>query len=250
MTRSLFPLLLVTLLGAGPAWAATEPVEVKAEGVGLDVIQPTLRDLVNDGQPFEAKFQNVVLADQAQLTSSIPDPASLPPGSEVKIEGAIADRPFELKVENEAGRTEVKVEGLTFQNDQALKDFLNTFKNANEVKFEGVVAGQRVEAKLEQGRLKVEHEGVSGDKRHRGRDGTSKTLNDEHARDMGKDDLNRHRGRDERATEKRERVEKQEDLARDRDRRADRMDRMDHREGHDRVERADRADRADHSGRH
>lgn len=245
MTRSLFPLLLVALLGAGPAWAATEPVEVKGEGVGLDVIQPTLNDLINDKQPFEAKFQNVVLTDQAQLTSIIPDPASLPPGSEVKIQGAIADRPFELKVENQAGRTEVKIEGLTFASDQALKDFLSTFQNANEVKFEGVVAGQRVEAKLEQGRLKVENEGVSGDKRHRGRDGTSKTLNDEHAKDMGKDDLNRHRGRDEQAMEKREQVEKREDLARDRGDRRDRIERMERQERQERVERPERAEHAE-----
>ncbi len=240
MTRSVFPLLLVTFLGAGPAWAASEPVEVKVEGADLAVIQSTL---AGAAEGFEAKFQgvDVTAADQAQLRDIVTGLADLPRDAEVKIQGTVDGRPFEVKAENEAGRTEVKVEGLAFNDFATLEAFLRQF---SEAKFEGVVAGQRVEAKFEEGRLKVEHEGVSGDRRHRGRDGTSKTLNDEHAKDMGKDDLNRHRGRDERAIEKRERVGKQEDLARDRDRRADRMDRMDHREGHDRIE------RADHSGRH
>lgn len=250
MTRSLFPLLLVTLLGAGPARAASEPVEVKVEGADLAVIQSTL---AGAAAGFEAKFQgvDVTTADQGQLRDIVTGLANLPRDSEVKIQGTVDGRPFEVKAENEAGRTEVKVEGLAFNDFAGLEAFLRQF---SEAKFEGVVAGQRVEAKFEEGRLKVENEGVSGDRRHRGRDGTSKTLNnDEHARDMGKDDLNRHRGRDERAIEKRERVGKQEDLARDR---GDRRDRMEHRDGHDRVERADRheraerADRADHSGRH
>jgi hypothetical protein len=303
-------LLLATLLGAGQAWAASERAEVKVEPATPGVIQSTLfgspgnPGLVGGQEPFEAKFQGVDLIDQAQLISLVPDPANLPRDSEVKIEGAIdgrlfelkveneagrtevkvegltvqgdlraflnslpradevkiegaiADRPFEVKVENEAGRTEVKVEGLTFENRAALDAFLSSFPNADEVKFEGFVGNQRVEAKFEEGRLKVEHEGVSGDRRHRGRDGTSKDLNDEHARDRGKDDLNRHRGRDERAIENRGRVEKRDELAQDRGHRGDRLERMEHRDGHERGERAERheraerADRADHSGRH
>ncbi len=257
--RSVFPLLLVTLLGAGQAWAASEAVEVKFEDATLADIQGQLPGLVGGQQPFEAKFQgvDVTAADQGQLRNIVTGLANLPRDSEVKIEGAIADRPFEVKAENEAGRTEVKVEGLTFENRAALDAFLASFPNANEVKFEGFVIEngqlQRVEAKFEEGRLKVEHEDVSGDRRHRGRDGTSKTLNDEHAKDMGRDDLNRHRGRDDQAIEKRGRMEKQDELARGLDRRGDGMD---HREGHDRVDRADRhggadrADRAEHSGRH
>ncbi len=79
--------------------------------------------------------------------------------------------------------------------------------------------------------------------------GASENLNDDHAKDMGKDDLNRHHGRDERAIEKHERVEEQDELAEDRDRQGDRMERTEHREGHERSEGADRHERAEHAER-
>ncbi|HWP35517.1 MAG TPA: hypothetical protein VNM66_07970, partial [Thermodesulfobacteriota bacterium] len=197
-----FPAVLVaTLLAAGPARAGQEPAEVKLQAPAPDVIQSTLADLVAAGQPFELKAEQVVLADQAQLAALVPDPATLPPGSEVRIEGTLAGRPFEAKVETQAGQVEVAVEGVTFATPEALDAFLARFRNATEVKVEGFVVTatgevQRVEAKLEQGKLEIEREGVGADKRHRGREGTSATLNAERARDRGKDDLHRQRGRE------------------------------------------------------
>lgn len=366
MKQALTPLLLVmALLLTSQASAA--PQEVAIKGATLTEIRttlfgsPTQPGLASSQQPFEAKFQRVVLTrqDTPQLIDLVRDTtASLPPGSEMKIQGTIDGRPFEAEVEKEKGRTEVKLEGLTFANQQQVVDLLNTLnsqgvrevklkgvvngrrieaevkerrgrrevklegvtfasqsefmaqlntssQNASRVKLEGFVNGrqveaqakdgkvkiegltfssreqvdqvvaslqqqgfrevkvegfvgnERIEAKLKEGKLKVEAKGRERDRRQRGKEGVSSSLNDEHAKDRGKDDRNRHRGREEKAVERegrekherdqdgqREKAEKRERLERkSRDERSERLERTEHPDRRERVERIERVER-------
>jgi hypothetical protein len=132
----------------------------------------------------------------------------------VKLRGTVGGNRFDARIE----RGEVKLEGLSFKNQDELKAFVTTLQTSTtirEVKVEAVVNGTPMIAKLENGRLRTE-----------ARDGN---------RGPGSDRLGRDQAQGNRD---------------DRSGRGDRGDRPDRVERNDRTDRVDRVERTDRSGRH
>ncbi len=263
------------------------PSEVKLRGVAFTEVVSRLfgpGGLLSSTRPFELKADRVTLTAQQAQSFFTPGAAGMSQdfaalvsriqqqrGSEVAIRGvvettgaggAVTRRPFEAKVE--AG--EVKIRGLALTQTQfdALVTRLQGTTGARELKVEAVVDGRRVEAKLENGVLR---ERADGDRRGRGREGTSATLNADRATDRGRDLDHSIRGRDRAELERdkgergprvdrAERVERQRAERIERAERPERIERVERPERPERVERAERAERPerverpDRSGRH
>jgi len=271
---------------------SVEPgVEVQLQNVNFPAVKEQLfgnmgtMGLLNGTAPFELQAQGVVFT-QANIDAFFPaaPPTCSPtapcmdfvtlvtrvqqlPGTEVKIQGMVSGgTPFQLKVE--AG--EVKIQGLTLTQDQfnTLRARLQATAGIREFKIDAIVNGQRMVAKFENEGGKIETKvetkdksrGRAEDKRHRGEEGTSASLNNTD-RDQGKDLDHSIRGR-ERAVlegEKAGRSDPPERLGRvrrdemieklDRPERIDRAERPQRMERMERPQRMERVERPEHRDR-
>jgi hypothetical protein len=134
--------------------------EVRVTRASLDEARQTLfgqgaeAGLITRGRPFEAKFDRMALGSQeaASLMLLISEVTKLPPRSEVKLEGAIDKMPFKARIQKDRkGRVEVKIEGLTFTDQQELLGVLGALAQQGvwEAQLRGIVEGKRVEVSLE-----------------------------------------------------------------------------------------------------
>jgi len=145
------------------------------------------------------------------------------PGTEVKLLGTVGGNRFEARIE----RAEVKLEGLSFKNQDELKAFVTTLQTSTtvrELKVEAVVNGTPMIVKFENGRLRTE-----------ARDGNRAPGSDRLGRDQAQTNRDDRSGRGDRG---------------DRPDRVDRSDRTDRVDRVERTDRADRIERPDRSGRH
>jgi hypothetical protein len=137
----------------------------------LSGIQKTL--FGQSGQPdvnhgtisVEAEFLGLVLPaeDSPKLLDLVRSIIKLPPGSEVTIQGTAGDQPFEVKVEIKEDMTEVEIDGLTFQSQQAVESLLTDLRKQGvaEAKIQGFTNGQKVEAQfqVQEGKREIKLEG-------------------------------------------------------------------------------------------
>lgn len=246
------------LFGTGGLLNQNQPFELKAENVVLTPaqVQSFFFQAVSPGGSGAGTTVTggFVPADFATFVEKVQQL----PGTEIKLKGfievpgnmgVIDRRPFEAKVE----KGEVKIEGVPLTQDQlnSLFSRLRGIAGLREVKIESLVNGQLMEAKFEREgsrvQIKVEpKEGLAArlgggvERRGKGQEGTSASINNERARDMGKDLDHSIRGR-ERASLERERGTRSE--------RIERIERGEKIERPERAERAERAERVERPGR-
>jgi len=217
--------------------------------------------LLNGGAAFELQAQDIMVPKgfftsamdftNMDFVTLVQKVQSLPTGTEVKLQGTVDGVPFQAKVEG----GEVKVEGLSLTQAQfnALFDSLQRINGIREVEVEAMVNGVVKEAKFENGKIETKVEandksrGRAEDKRHRGESGTSASLNNERAKNEGKDLPHDLRGPDRAVLEgeKAGRADRPERLGRDRAERSQKMERMERPEKMERMERVERPEHRD-----
>lgn len=116
--------------------------------------------LLAGGEVFEASFEQVSVAtdDLPALRTLVKEAARLSSGSEVKIEGKLEGKNFEVKVERSSdGRMQVRLEGLTFDSEHQLLDLLGPLvgQSLKELKLEARVADRPIKIRMEQDAPKV-----------------------------------------------------------------------------------------------
>lgn len=206
--------------------------EVEIRGLNLTAAQ------VNDAFLSTDPTKNVLVQIGKQLK----------PGQEVDFRTADGQR---FRVQNEDGQIRVRVRDTTVQNPAALAKFLAD-NGVGRVEIRGVDAnGNRVRFEVRDGVVKKDE--VKAEKRGRGREGTSASINNENAKDRGKDLDHSIRGRDRAELERAKRDDRVDRPDRDRPERLERIqrpERVERVERVERIERVDRPERADRSGRH
>jgi hypothetical protein len=108
--------------------------------------------LVPGPRRFEAEFERMVLTgdDAWRLRTFIKDALVAPPGSELRFKGTINTKKFKAKMEKDKkGLAEVEFEGLAFQNEAEMEDFLAPFarEDVEELQFDGSVGDRPVKIK-------------------------------------------------------------------------------------------------------
>jgi hypothetical protein len=87
--------------------------------------------LVTNGKRFEADFIDVPvqLGEALEVVKIIADARTLSPASEITLHGTTVSTPFEAKIKRTAaGRLDVRVEGLLFDDEQELRRVVETFR--------------------------------------------------------------------------------------------------------------------------
>jgi len=110
--------------------------------------------LVHGPRRFQAAFERMVLTsdDAWRLRTFIQHALASPAGSDLKFEGTIKGAKFKARMEKDrTGSARVKFEGLTFQNEPEMEDFLAPFstEDVDELQLRGSIAGRRIEVKRE-----------------------------------------------------------------------------------------------------
>ncbi len=86
--------------------------------------------------------------DHRPRVSLIRDALVSPAGSELTFEGTVSGQKFKAKlVKDKTSRVQVKFEGVTFQDERELEEFLSAFppERLEEVIIKGFVAGRPIE---------------------------------------------------------------------------------------------------------
>jgi len=244
-------LSLVLLVGVlflpGPLWAQVQP---KAPEAGEVKVTTTPANLVGDvnnalgqqgvqevqvrGLALDPNSPNPFLATSGNPLTQL----NVGPGQKVDIRTTDGQR---FRAQNENGQLRFRVidAKLGMMDPQTLAA---AFPKGSRVEIRGVnAAGQRVRFEMRGNVVKNE---VEADHKGKGREGTSRDINDDHAKDQGKDLDHGIRGRD-RAEQEHERIEMEREARKDRDRieRQDKLERM------DKMERSDRFERSGHDSR-
>ena len=110
--------------------------------------------LVHGSRRFQAAFARMVLTgdDAWRLRTFIKDALASPAGSDLRFEGTIKGAKFKARMEKDrTGSARVKFEGLTFENEPEMEDFLAPFstEDVDELQLRGSIAGRRIEVKRE-----------------------------------------------------------------------------------------------------
>ncbi|MFQ5848696.1 MAG: hypothetical protein ACE5IQ_13630 [Candidatus Methylomirabilales bacterium] len=239
---------VVLILGVGSPALADEPGEVNVRGEF-----PTTQKIQNEfgAGAQEIQFRDFTLTND-QLAEVL-DPTFLGKIGEtipndgverqVKVRAIVEGQRVEARVKRqEDGRLRVRVEGVTFATADEARNLAAGLQDSfDRVRVRGLDAeGNRVRIEVRNGivrkdEVRPDRRGpkMAEDRRHRGRDGVSRDLNDEHAVDRGRDGVNRHRGREHEVERGR------------RGDRPDRVERVERREGHERAERPERPERVE-----
>lgn len=145
--------------------------EIKQSPATLSDMQQALwgrsdRPSINrDTTSVKAEFKDLVLSagDSPTLLDLVRRIVSLPPGSEVTIQGTIGDQPFEVKVDIKEDKTEVDIDGVAFSSRQAVESLLVDLRKQGvaEVAMQGFVEGEKVEAEFQaqEGKDEIKLEG-------------------------------------------------------------------------------------------
>jgi hypothetical protein len=106
--------------------------------------------LVRGTRRFQAHFERMVLIskDVWRLRALIKDAIVSPAGSELTFEGTVNGERLKARLEKDkTGRVRVKFEGVTFQDERELEEFLSGFppERLEELMTKGSVAGRPIE---------------------------------------------------------------------------------------------------------
>lgn len=134
-------------------------LEIKQTSATLSGIQKTLfgqsgqSDVNQVRSSVDAEFLDVDVSavDSPKLLDLLRKLMTLPPGSEVTIQGNMGDQPFEVKVEIKEDKTEVEIDGVTFPSQQAVESLLTDLRTLGvaEATVEGTANGQEIKAQFE-----------------------------------------------------------------------------------------------------
>jgi hypothetical protein len=244
MNRLLSLVMLVGVLFLpGPLWSqATTPKAPEAGEVKINQANvPTAADVLARFTPGVEEVQVRGLNPQqaaAAFLSSTNNPLvdignGLSPGQKVDIRTTDGQR---FRIQNEDGQLRVRIRdaNLTQAEAEALANTLKGQFGRVEIRTAG---GARVEVKKGVVEVEADHKG-------KGREGTSRDINDDHAKDKGKDLDHSIRGRD-RAEQEHERIEMENEARKGRDRieKRDKVERM------DKMEKMERGEKFERSGR-
>lgn len=131
-----------------------------AEARALLFGAPDESPLRHGHEPIKVRFESMKLtaADTPALLALIESATTLPPRSDVRLEGTIDRGRFKAGVEKgKSGRIEVKLEGVTFADEGALVGLVTSLTQlgVKELQMEGQVSARRVELKLKQDPVKA-----------------------------------------------------------------------------------------------
>ncbi len=235
-------MLLAVLLLPGPLWAqvsapkASETGEVKITATDLTTaVSGAQTELAGGAREVQVNLganQVSGFLSAASLTQ-IKDDLKLKPGQKVEFRFGGDQR---IRLRNEDGQLRVRVRDVTLTKAQA-----DTLASGLAAQFGRVeirardANGNRIRVEMRDGAIKKDE--VKADHKGKGREGTSSDINNENAKDRGKDLKHELRGR-ERAEHERDKV------------RSGRHDRTEKPEKIEKRERPEKMERAERSGRH
>ncbi len=106
--------------------------------------------LVRGTRRFQAHFERMVLTgrDVWRLRALIQDAIVVPAGSELTFEGTVSGEKLKARLtKDKGGLVQVKFEGVTFQDERELEEFLSVFspERLEELIIKGSVAGRPIE---------------------------------------------------------------------------------------------------------
>ncbi len=241
-------LRIVMLMGVlclpGPLWAqvatpkAPEADEVKINQANVPTAADVLAKFTPGVEELQIRGLNPQQADAAFLSSTnnplVDIGNGLKPGQKVDIRTTDGQR---FRVQNEDGQLRFRVRDVNLgtTDPQALAA---AFPAGSRVEIRGVnAAGQRVRFEMRNGVVKKNE--VEADHSGKGRTGTSSDINNEHAKDRGKDLDHSIRGRDRAEIERMKRED-----------RPEKMERMERMERPEKMEKIERMERIEIEGRH
>lgn len=271
-TKQAFRLISLAVAGAWLLYqpgvvrsqSVPEPAEVQLQGAPFADVKAALfgppgMGLLNGGAAFELQAQDVAVPkgfftsamdfNMMDFVTLVQKVQSLPPGTEVKLQGTVDGVPFQAKVEG----GEVKVQGLSLTQAQfnALFNNLKGVNGIREVKVAAVVNGVPMVAKFENEGGKIETKVETKDEsRRRAKDGGRDLDRDIRGRELavegekaGRADRPERLGRV-RRDEMIEKIDRPERIGR-----MERLDRIERPQRIERFERPERIERLDHHDR-
>lgn len=130
--------------------------EIVRKGLLLsDVRAAVLGDtgLVAGPKRFDATFLDVPVpfGQAIEVVKLFADARALPPGSEITLKGRTVNTPFESKLaKTGAGRIEVKLDGLIFEDEAQVRQLIDTFKGPalKALSLDGRVRESRIRIRL------------------------------------------------------------------------------------------------------
>lgn len=231
-----------------PQPKAPEAGEVQINQANVPTAAEVLAKFTQGVQEVEFRGLNTQDANKAFLSATnnelVDIAKGLKPGQKVDFRTADGQR---FRIQNEDGQVRVRLRDVNFgtQNPNDLAMALS--KTFGRVEIRGVdAAGNRIRLEMRDGVVKKNE--VEADHKGRGREGTSATINNENAKDRGKDLDHSIRGRD-RAELERERTEMERMEKRPDRERMERAEKVERRERMERQERGDRGERPERHGR-
>ena len=159
-------LTVIALVGVMAIHAAVVPsalagTKVALSGATLAEVREKLLGgsgqpgVLDSGDSFEASFERMSIGaeEMPELRALIREMARLPAGSEMKLEGKLDGRSFEVKLQKGSdGRMRARVEGLTFENDPQLLELLAPMlgDSLKELKVDARIADRVIKIRVEQ----------------------------------------------------------------------------------------------------